>query len=272
MIKNLLVSITIITMSAFAFAQTAEEMQQKQIELTYKVACLSDAEVSVDAELLQIVGSNPDVVTIRENFQAFVASPKAAFEKAVEDYKTLLEQEKAALEQAVAANPQVAEAIKKAAEEYAAQNKVSIEEATAKVMEYYVAYGVQQKTGIANTESLVFSTAVSACGLSNYIQPIIVKSGCKTMAGAVVDMTATNQFCQSIATDMTTLTNKSAELAQIDAATKATIAKVTTALELASKAQMAPISESMNEPMQKIVDAALNLIGTPAPVEIPAKP
>lgn len=272
MIKNIFTTFAIITLATVAFAQTAEEIQQKQLEITYKVACLSDDEVAVDAELLQIVGSNPDAIALREGFQSFVASPKAAFESSLNAYNALVAQEKAALEQAIATNPQTAEAVKKASESYAAQNKVSIEEATAKVMEYLVSYAVQQKTGIPDADTLIFSTAMSGCGLANYIQPKIAQSGCKTMAGAAIDMTATNQFCQSIAADISTLEGKSAELAKIEAEMKATIEKVVAALQAAAQAEMAPISQSMNEPIQKIVDAALNLIGTPAPVEVPAKP
>lgn len=272
MIKNILTTFAIIAIASVASAQTAEEIQQKQMEITYKVACLSDAEVAVDAELLQIVGSNPDATAIRENFQSFVANPKAAFEVALADYNALVAQEKAALEQAVATNPQMAEALKKAAEEYAAVNKVSIEEATTAMMDYYVAYTIEQKTGIPNSETLVFSTAVNACGLANYIQPKIAQSGCKTMAGETIDMAATNQFCQSIAADMSSLEAKSNQIAKIEAEMKATIDKVVAALQAAAQAEMVPISESMNEPMQKIIDAALNLVGTPAPVEIPAKP
>lgn len=272
MIKIILTTLAVLTLTSVAFAQTAEEMQQKQMEITYKIACLSDAEVAVDAELIQIVGSNPDAVALRETFQSFVADPKAAFETSLNDFNALVEQEKAALEQALATNPQVAEALKKGAEEYAAANKVSIEEATAKLKEAFVSYGVQQKTGIPDSDTLVFTIAMNSCGLANYIQPKLAQLGCKTKAGDAIDMTVTNQFCQSISADMASLEAKSVELSKIEAITKATIDKVVAALQAAAQAEMAPISQSMEEPIQKIVDAALNLIGTPAPVVVPNQP
>jgi hypothetical protein len=264
MTKNLIL-ITATFLSGVTYAQQNDE-QQKAIETTYKVICGSDAELVADAELMQLIGSNQQAVQARQAFQAFIASPKAAVEKAIAEADAAVAQAKTEVEQAIATEPKAAESVKQLAEQYAKENNVSMEEAQAVAIAYFVDYVLMQKTGVDSKNiknSSVYSAVASSCNLMNYAQTEITKSGCKKTSGEVVDMTEASQLCQSVSKDLQDILQSSSQIQQIQQQAQALIQATTQAINGDANAKIAPIAEAMNTPIQSVVDKALELIAKP---------
>ena len=248
--------------SAIASAQTAE---QQQLLVTYKVACASDAEVSVDQQLLAIVGDNQDAALARQDFQAFVASPKSVVESIVVPYNEML---KTIKDQLTTSAP---EALQADAEKYAKENGVTVEEAKEALVAMKTEEFLAQQQ-IPPLDVLVYQTVASSCGLLTYIQPEITKTGCKTPVGEVADVTAAAQFCASIAPQLSQINEISGQMNAIQQQAQALIAAVTASIQKGAEAEMTPLAESLDVPFLAVVKAAMDLVAAPAPVLAPSLP
>ena len=248
--------------SAIASAQTAE---QQQLLVTYKVACASDAEVSADQQLLAIVGDNQDAALARQDFQAFVASPKSVVESIVVPYNEML---KTIKDQLTTSAP---EALQADAEKYAKENGVTVEEAKEALVAMKTEEFLAQQQ-IPPLDVLVYQTVAGSCGLLNYIQPEITKTGCKTPAGEVADVAAAAQFCTSIAPQLSQINEISGQMDAIQQQAQALIAAVTASIQKGAEAEMTPLAESLDVPFLAVVKAAMDLVAAPAPVLAPSLP
>lgn len=261
MLKIILTAL-IATAASIASAQTAEE----QVLLTYKVACASDAEITVDQQLLSIVGGdNQDVAKARQDIQLFVASPKALIEAIVNPYNAKVAEMKAELSTTAAAELQTE------AEKYSQEKGVTIEEAKEALLAIVVDSALAQQQ-VPPVEVQVYQAVAGVCGLLTYIQPEITKSGCKTAAGEVADVTAAAQFCTSVAPQLAQISETSGQLNSIQQQAQALIAAVTASIQRDADTQMAPLMDAIDAPFQVVVKAAMDLIAVPAPVQVPEAP
>ena len=261
MLKIILTAL-IATAASIASAQTAEE----QVLLTYKVACASDAEITVDQQLLSIVGGdNQDVAKARQDIQLFVASPKALIEAIVNPYNAKVAEMKAELSTTAAAELQTE------AEKYSQEKGVTIEEAKEALLAIVVDSALAQQQ-VPPVEVQVYQAVAGVCGLLTYIQPEITKSGCKTAAGEVADVTAAAQFCTSVAPQLAQISETSGQLNSIQQQAQALIAAVTASNQRDADTQMAPLMDAIDAPFQVVVKAAMDLIAIPAPVQVPEAP
>lgn len=251
----------IATAASIASAQTAEE----QLQVTYKVACASDAEVTVDQQLLSIVGDNQEAAKARQDFQTFIASPKALIEATVNPYNAKVAEMKAELSTTAAAELQTE------AEKYSQEKGVTIEEAKEALLAIAVESMLAQQQ-VPPVEAQVYQAVAGSCGILTYIQPEVTKSGCKTAAGEAADVTAATQFCASVAPQLTQINETSGKLNSIQQQAQALIAAVTASIQRDADTQMAPLFESIDAPFQGVVKAAMDLIAVPAPVQTPELP
>jgi hypothetical protein len=249
--------------ASMASAQTAEE----QLQVTYKVACASDAELTVDQQLLSIVADNQEAAKARQDFQTFVASPKALIEATVNPYNATVEAMKAELSTTAAAELQTE------AEKYSQEKGVSIEEAKEALLTIAVESALAQQQ-VPPVDVLVYQAVAGSCGILTYIQPEITKSGCKTAAGEVADVTAAAKFCTSVAPQLAQINETSGKINTIQQQVQALIAAVTASLQRDAEAQMSPLIDSIDAPFEVVVKAAMDLIAVPAPapVQAPAQP
>jgi hypothetical protein len=248
--------------AAMAFAQTAEE----QLQVTYKVACASDAEITADQQLLSMIGSdNQEVAKARQNIQLFIASPKTLVEATVNPYNAMVAAMKAELSTTAAAELQTE------AEKYSQEKGVTIEEAKEALLAIVVDSMLAQQQ-VPPVDVQVYQAVRGVCGLLTYIQPEITKSGCKTAAGEVADVTVAAQFCTSVAPQLAQLNETSGQLNAIQQQSQALIAAVTASIQRDADAQMAPLLEAIDAPFQVVVKAAMDLVAVPAPVQVPEAP
>ncbi len=251
--------------ASVASAQTPEEQQQQQLEVTYKVACATDVEVAADQQLLSIVGDNQDAAKARADFQAFVASPKAVVEGIVTPYNDML----ASLEEQLVTTS--AAELQTEAEKVVQQNGGTIEEAKKALIATAIENTLAQQQ-IPPLKALVYQATTESCGILSYIKPEITKTGCKTPAGEDVNMTAATEFCASIAPQMALIGEASGQINMIQQQTQTLIDAVTASINRDAQNQMAPIMESMNTPFEELVKTAMDLIAVPEPIQVPNLP
>ncbi len=252
----------IATAASIASAQTAEE----QIQVMYKVACASDAEITTDQQLLSIVGGdNQFVAKARQDFQTFVASPKALIEATVNPYNAKVEAMKAELTATTAAELQTA------AEKYSQEKGVTIEEAKEALLSMAVDSKLAEQQ-VPPVKVQVYQAVYGVCELLTYTQPEITKSGCKTAAGEASDVTAAVKFCTSVAPQLAQINETSGKLNSIQQQTQALIDAVTASIQRDADTQMAPLIESIDAPFEVVVKAAMDLVAVPEPVQTPAQP
>ena len=244
--------------ASIASAQTAEE----QMQVTYKVACASDAELTADQNLLSIVGDNQEAAKARQDFQMFVASPKALIEATVNPYKAKVAEIKAELSSTTSAELQTA------AEKYSQEKGVSIDEAKETLLANAVDSMLAQQK-VPPVDVLVYRVVAGSCGILNYIQPEITKSGCKTSAGEAADVAAASQFCTSVASQLTQIDETSGQLNSIQQQAQTLIAAVTASIQRDAETQMTPLMDAIDAPFQVVVKAAMDLIAVPAPAQQP---
>ena len=245
--------------ASMSSAQTAEE----QLQVTYKVACASDAEITVDQQLLSMIGGdNQEIAKARQNIQMFIASPKALVEATVNPYNAMVASMKAELSTTAAAELQTE------AEKYSQEKGVTIEEAKEALLAIAVDSMLAQQQ-VPPVDVQVYQAVAGVCGLLTYIQPEITKSGCKTAAGEVADVTAAAQFCAAVAPQIAQITETSGQLNSIQQQSQALIAAVTASIQRDTEAQMAPLLDAIDAPFQVVVKAAMDLIAVPAPVQVP---
>ncbi len=252
----------IATVASIASAQTAEE----QLQFMHKVACASDAEITTDQQLLSIVGAdNQFVAKARQDFQTFVASPKALIEATVNPYNAKVEETKAELTATTAAELQTA------AEKYSQEKGVTIEEAKEALLVIAVDSKLAEQQ-VPPVKVQIYQAVSGVCELLTYIQPEITKSGCKTAAGEASDVTAAVKFCTSVAPQLAQINETSGKLNSIQQQTQALIDAVTASIQRDADTQMAPLVESIDAPFEVVVKAAMDLVAVPEPVQTPAQP
>jgi hypothetical protein len=247
MLKIILTSLFAVTAS-IANAQTTEQ----QLQTNYKIVCASDAELTVDQELLSIIGDNQGAAQARQDFQTFVANPTFAIHNIVTPYNELIASIKADILSASAAELQAE------AEKYVQANGGTIDEAK-EIIIANVTQSMLQQQQIPPLEVLVYQTAAGVCSTLTFIQPEIAKSGCKTASGEAIDMTAATQFCTSIAPQLALINDASSQLNSIQQQAQALIDAVTASIQRDAQAQMAPLYEAVNLPFEAVVKAALDL-------------
>ncbi len=248
---------------ASAQEQTPEQQAAKQLEVNYKVVCSSDLELENDSELLAIIGNDAGAADVRSRFQAFVTNPKSTVQAALDQYTAIQKD----IETQILQVPELVAQVEKDAVAYEKEKGVSAEEAKAAVLanlvEFYMAK--QQITQSA----VVYESVGSACGFFNMIQTQITASGCKTPAGEAIDVATATQFCGSIAAPMGQVQQISGQLGAIEQQAQALIAAVTASIQKGALAEMTPLLESLDQPIEDVAKAALDLLAVPETVEAP---
>lgn len=245
--KFFLITLTgLLALSNSASAQEAApeaEVSEAQT-FVYSLVCSSNDEMMANENLLTQIGSQPEAIqeatNMRDGFQKLVADPVAFMTSQIPVKDEALMQQ--ALQVVMQQIPQ--QVLQAMASEYATANNVSAEEAMTAVL-------TQQAEITLNSYITNVKVGITAenCGLLNAIQPLITKSGCKSVSGAPLDMTAVTGLCQSVSKQLADLASAQEAIGQIQARTNQIIQFV----QEGAQAQINPIQETMNAPVSDIV-------------------
>lgn len=242
------------SLQVFAQANNETDQMEQQRQINYKIACLSDAELTADQELISLLGKNPTATLVREDFQLFASSPGVLIAKKMNDYDKIKSQLIEQMKQSTA--PEV---IEKAAAEYAKEKNVSVEEAKIFLLNSQAEAMILQQTG-ETKDSSIFTASDKGCGFIEYVKPEIEKLGCKTSSGEKVDFSVSEEFCSSISQQRSAFAKASTQLQAINQKAQFVIQSVTEALQKNAQTEMAPLLEEIKNPVNEVVAIAMKLV------------